>query len=139
MSVWSRSLISMMKLYFTTSFIVQIAFAICIEEPACLSRFDYDYKMLTKMVDLETQYKLDKDAGENQIQELMDKLDDMTSLLNQYKQDLDDTGNLLIVCMSLVYEYIVTFWLTSYQYKWNWKLLKYREYSIYHIIIVYKP
>ena len=87
-----------------TAFIVQFGLVVSIEEPTCLSRFDYDYKMLTKMVDLETQYKLDKDASEKQIQVLMEKIDDMTSLLHKYKQNQDDSGNLLIIYMLTFYE-----------------------------------
>ena len=71
------------------------------------------------MVDLETQYKLDKDASEKQIQVLMEKIDDMTSLLHNYKQNQDDSGNLLIIYMLTFYEIICYIC-----YTWYWNISK---------------
>ena len=71
------------------------------------------------MVDLETQYKLDKDASEKQIQVLKEKIDDMTSLLHKYKQNQDDSGNLLIIYMLTFYEI-----LCYILYTWYWNISK---------------
>ena len=68
---------AMMLLLCVTVFVVHITVTFGLEEPTCLSRFDYDYKMLSKMVDLETQLKSFKEIAEKQIQLLMDRLDDL--------------------------------------------------------------
>jgi len=90
---------------------VQVAFTICLEEPTCVSRFDYDYKMLSKMVDLETQLKSLKENARNQIQLLMDRLDylDQTDKTQQ-TQTAQLTGMCVYIssCFVLLY-----FWLNS--------------------------
>lgn len=49
-----------MCLLFVIFFMLEAACVVdCVEhsEPTCLSRFDYDYKMLTKMVEMEATIK----------------------------------------------------------------------------------
>ena len=65
-----------MLLLCLTVIVVQVAFTIGHEETTCLSRFDYDYKMLSKMLELETEMKSSKDTALNQIQSLKDRLDE---------------------------------------------------------------
>ena len=65
-----------MLLLCLTVIVVQVAFTIGQEQTTCLSRFDYDYKMLSKMVELETEMKSSKETALNQIQSLKDRLDE---------------------------------------------------------------
>lgn len=64
-------------------------------EPTCLSRFDYDYKMLTKMVDLETEQKLFKESIDGQLKLLSDKLHDYLERITRLEEDQRTQTNLL--------------------------------------------
>jgi len=85
----------MFELQLVVLLFVLHAVVVTLEEPTCLSRFDYDYKMLTKLVDLETQRKHTEKTHGQHINMLMDKLDDMSLLLEQFERSQKDNTAML--------------------------------------------
>jgi len=71
---------------FTFTIVYYVGIIVGLEEPTCLSRFDYDYKLLTKMVDLEAKQKNVEERSTEKYQLLTDKIDETVKQLKHYAQ-----------------------------------------------------